>query len=374
MQRGIGEAFTGTPVSRVAALPGKSGAHLAFVAEAAISVGMMSIVLRSSDHRRLSRCTGVMAGRLVAACCNWHALVPALAAVFFFSAADAAEIQVHAIQRIVITVADATPSIGFYRDVLGFEVISEETVAGKDYAATAPEFADAKLRIVHMRLGAERVDLVDWLSPESAPMPADSKSNDLWFQHLAIVVRDMKAAHARLEAAKVRGISEAPQTLPMSNPNAGGIQAYYFRDPDGHPLELIHFPPDKGEPRWQMPGPSLFQGIDHTAIAVSDTGASLAFYEKTLGLRVAGSSDNSGIEQEKLSGVSGAHVRITGLRATTGPGIEFLEYLQPPGGRARPAGAKLSDLLTWMIVVGVPPDARPELLADPDGHLVRIAP
>jgi len=88
-------------------------------------------------------------------------------------------------------------------------------------------------------------------------------------------------------------------------------------------------------------------GIDHTAIVVSDTDKSLAFYRDLLGLRVAGESENFGVEQEHLNQVFGARLRITALRAEKGPGIEFLEYISPPGGRALPENAKANDLIFW---------------------------
>ena len=79
-----------------------------------------------------------------------------------------------------------------------------------------------------------------------------------------------------------------------------------FKDPDGHPLEIIRFPPGKGDPRWQNPGDRLFLGIDHTAIVVADTDAALRYYRDILGLRVAGQSENYGTEQEHLNNVFGA--------------------------------------------------------------------
>ena len=59
---------------------------------------------------------------------------------------------------------------------------------------------------------------------------------------------------------------------------------------------------------------------------VSDTDKSLAFYRDLLGLRVAGESENHGVEQEHLNQVFGARLHITGLRAESGPGIEFLYW------------------------------------------------
>ena len=62
---------------------------------------------------------------------------------------------------------------------------------------------------------------------------------------------------------------------------------------------------------------------------VSNTQTSLKFYRDVLGMRLAGESMNSGTEQEHLNNVAGARLRISSLRAATGPGIEFLEYLTP---------------------------------------------
>lgn len=100
-------------------------------------------------------------------------------------------------------------------------------------------------------------------------------------------------------------VSEGPQRLPDWNPAAGGIRAFYFRDPDRHPLEVLQFPAGKGDPKWARRD-RLFLGIDHTAIVVSDTEASLRFYRDALGLRVAGAAENWGPEQERLNHVSGA--------------------------------------------------------------------
>src|SRR2546430_12033448 len=44
-------------------------------------------------------------------------------------------------------------------------------------------------------------------------------------------------SYKRLRENKVEHASSGPQRLPDWNRNAGGIQAFYFRDPDGHFLE-----------------------------------------------------------------------------------------------------------------------------------------
>ncbi|HYL80453.1 MAG TPA: VOC family protein, partial [Candidatus Acidoferrum sp.] len=135
--------------------------------------------------------------------------------------------------------------------------------------------------------------------------------------------------------------------LPDWNAKAAGIRAFYFRDPDSHNLEILQFPPDKGDARWHRPTGRLFLGIDHTAIVVKDTETSLRFYRDLLGLQLVGESENYGPEQERLNNVFGARLRITTLRAAAGPAVEFLEYLAPQDGRPAPADARANDVVHW---------------------------
>src|SRR5262252_7036279 len=207
------------------------------------------------------------------------------------------------------------------------------------------------MRVVRMQLGLETIELQEYLTPRGRPIPVDSRSHDHWFQHIAIIVSDMDRAYARLRQHRVEYASPAPQRLPDWNVNAGGIRAFYFKDPDGHPLEILWFPEGKGDPNWHRPSDRLFLGIDHTAIVVSDTAQSLRCYRDTLGLRVAGESENYGPEQERLNNVFGARLRITTLRASAGPGVEFLEYLTPRDGRPVPADTRANDLAHWQTVL-----------------------
>jgi catechol 2,3-dioxygenase-like lactoylglutathione lyase family enzyme len=305
-----------------------------------------------------------------------------------------------AVHMVGLTVSDMDQAIGFYTRVLDFTKISDNEVAGAEYEALEA-VPGARLRVVRLRLGEELLELSDYLAPGGRPFPADSRSNDRWFQHVAIIVSDMDRAYARLRQFQVRNASTAPQLLPKTIPNAAGIRAFYFRDPDGHFLEILQFPPDKGDPKWRRSDGRLFLGIDHTAIVVRHTDASLRFYRDALGFRVAGESMNFGTEQEHLNNVPGARLQITGLRAGPGPGIEFLEYLTPSNGRAYPGDEQANDLVHWETTIVVPdvdsaatllrrdgfqllsprpvqlPDStlgftRGILARDPDGHVVQL--
>lgn len=308
--------------------------------------------------------------------------------------------SVRAVESVGMTVSDMDRAVAFYSQVLSFRKVSEVEVWGSEYERLQGLFG-VRMRVVKMQLGNEVIELTDYLTPGGRPIPVDSRSNDRTFQHLAIVVSNIDLAYKILRQHNVQHVSTAPQRLPETIPAAAGIEAFYFRDPDGHNLEIIHFPAGKGEPKWQQPTDKLFLGIDHTAIAVSNTTNSLRFYRNLLGLQLKGESINYGIEQEHLNNVFGARLHISGLRAAKGIGIEFLEYLTPRDGRPIPSDNRSDDLAHWettLVVDDVSAAAQklraegytfmssgvvemPKqtlgfrkgfLVRDPDGHAIRI--
>ena len=198
-----------------------------------------------------------------------------------------------------MTVSDMDRSVDFYSKVLSFEKVSDVEVWGSEYERLQGLFG-LRMRVVRLRLGGEFIELTEYLAPKGRPIPVDSRSNDRWFQHIAIIVSDMDRAYQWLCQHKVEHASSGPQRLPDWNTNAAGIRAFYFKDPDGHPLEILQFPPDKGDPKWHRVTDRLFLGIDHTAIVVADTDASLRFYRDFLGLKVAGESEDYGDERELM--------------------------------------------------------------------------
>ena len=276
-----------------------------------------------------------------------------------------------AVESVAMVVEDMDRSVRFFTDVLTFQKVSDVEVGGSDYERLQGIFG-LRLRVVRLELGEESLDLLDFIAPEGRPVPVDSRSNDLWFQHVAIIVSDMDAAYSRLRSHNVRHASAGPQRLPDWNKNAGGIEAFYFKDPDGHVLEILEFPSDKGLAKWHAHD-RLFLGIDHTAIVVGDTARSLGFYRDGLGLKVAGASENYGIEQERLNNVFGARLRITALRAAAGPGIEFLDYLAPADGRPAPADVRPNDLIAWQTRL-VAADAQRATRRLPSGGFAYVSP
>jgi len=266
--------------------------------------------------------------------------------LFSVSLTITAQPKVTAIKSIGITVQDMNRSLPFYEKVLHFKLVSNDTIQSEEYSSLV-NVKNAVVHLVKLKLGDERIELIDFIYPEGKGYPEDSHSNDFWFQHIAIITSNMDGAYAWLKLNDVKNISVEPQRLPDWNKNAGGIKAFYFQDPDGHPLEILEFPPDKGNAKWHKKSNQLFLGIDHTAIAVSNTDESLKFYRDVLGMEVGDESENYGIEQSRLNNVEGAHLKITGLHSDFGFGIEFLNYLTPKGGRSNPENINANDLVHW---------------------------
>jgi catechol 2,3-dioxygenase-like lactoylglutathione lyase family enzyme len=177
---------------------------------------------------------------------------------------------------------------------------------------------------IRMRLGRQEIALIE-MRPRGRPYPFDVAGWNPLFQHIAIVVSNMARAYERLSA--VPGWSPittaGPQLLP---PASGGVSAFKFRDPEGHPLELVAFAPDAIPTQWKMSSDNCCLGIDHSAVSIANTAKSVVFYE-SLGLRRSGGSLNIGPEQVKLDDLPSAVVEVTALTPPQStPHVELLRY------------------------------------------------
>ncbi len=267
------------------------------------------------------------------------------------------------IARFSLTSADPARLSRFYVDAFGF-------VPGPALHQPATPYGVPGQATIHrLRLGAQEIELVGF-EQDGAPYPAGSTSHDAWFQHLALVTSDMGAAHDRL--SRLEGwhdISrDGPVTLPESS---GGVTAFKFRDPEGHPLELLAFPSGRAPAAWLgRPNATTCLGIDHSAIVVADEVPSLAFYAG-LGLSLSARSSNQGPAQVRLDDAPEVVVGVLGLDPPAAPPhLELLAYRNPP---VRPGSAGAADIAcTRTLMVAADASEPPRLLHDPDGHRVML--
>ena len=232
--------------------------------------------------------------------------------------------------RVSITVADLAGAAAFYRDALGLEVGPERSLDDPAWNALFRLSPETTARACRVVVGQQTLDIVAF-EPPGKPYPPERSSNDQWFQHLAFVCGDIAKVAARLKASHPGVITEgSPVRLP---PNTGSVTTFKFRDPEGHPLELISFPEGVGAPLWHAMSAEGILGYDHPALSVMDVERSLSFYTGLLGFRVAGRSLNRGPEQDRLDGLTQCEVDVVSLEPTevATPHVELLHYRTPPG-------------------------------------------
>ncbi|MHA1517568.1 MAG: VOC family protein [Alphaproteobacteria bacterium] len=296
--------------------------------------------------------------------------------------------------RVVITVADLDAMVSFYRDGLGLDVGPAQAESDPAWTVLLGLDAGTTARVAAVRFGAEMLALAAF-DPPGARYPVPCASNDQWFQHVALVAGDIGAVWNRLEQAKPEAITEGPPVL--LPPNTGSVTAFKFRDPEGHPFELISFPEGVGDPRWQRKSPGI-RGFDHTAISVLDLERSLAFYTGLLGFHVGERSLNAGPEQDRLDGLAETQADVVPLQpvAASTPHVELLHYRTPPGRplaveiKANDVAAALQvhrvDDLPGLVeklqaaqvlfvspgIVSLRDKGKAAAVRDPDGHIVLL--
>lgn len=262
----------------------------------------------------------------------------------------------HAISGFRLVTADPLRLVAFY-DALGLASGPAERIPNEEMHLLGLGGTGERRRLT---LGGSRLDL-DTFSECGDPYPAAATAADLIFQHLAFVTDDVGAAWARVQSAGGIPISrDGPVTLP---PSSGSVTAVKFRDPDGHPLELIQFVGARNGV-WSSQG---IIGIDHSAIAVSDVEISCRFYLEQ-GMTDGDATLNHGPTQVALDGLDGVRVKVVPLSpAATPPHLELLGYTVPRCRPQRPLSANdiAATRITWQT-------GREALVRDPDGHLHQL--
>jgi catechol 2,3-dioxygenase-like lactoylglutathione lyase family enzyme len=230
-----------------------------------------------------------------------------------------------AIDRVALIVSDLDRAEDDYVRTFGASVDQRDDVESS--MTRVLRIPQAHGRRSLLRLGRDWIELLEFMDSAGRPYPPDSTSTDLWFQHVAIIVNDMPDAYQRVMAnRRFQPISrEGPVRLPDSS---GGVTAFKFRDHDGHPLELLAFPDGRVPGEWRTAnGTGSFLGVDHTAIAISDTARSTRFFSSVFGFSAGTRTENRGPEQDALDDVNDVQVSVTRLapdRAT--PRLELLHY------------------------------------------------
>lgn len=265
-----------------------------------------------------------------------------------------------------LNVSDMDKAVAFYCQALGFTRASPLCAAP---LALANLLGVQNMQTLMMQRGRQFIELAS-VQPSGAPYPADNHSNNPWFQHCALVTQDIMGDYQHLCAFNFMPISrDGPQLLP------GGIIAFKFRDPDGHPLELIQFP---------QPPALTNDGIDHLAIVATDLDKSIEFYISHLGLKLKARQKNIGPAQDALDDLVNANVDVVAMvPEIASPHLELLGYGLSGKHNVAPV-IQSSDIVASRLVMKVDCSADTHafiplgigmsaaLLKDPDGHMLLL--
>ena len=145
------------------------------------------------------------------------------------------------IRGFALTVSDLDRAVAFYEQALGFSKVGERArrrIADHDYSTG---IFGTRVRSATLQLGDERIELEQYLRAGRSADPAGQPLQ----RPVVPALRGGGQRHgpglrARAPASRSKPSPSAPQTIPESNNGAAaGIKAYKFKDPDGHPLELL---------------------------------------------------------------------------------------------------------------------------------------
>jgi catechol 2,3-dioxygenase-like lactoylglutathione lyase family enzyme len=122
----------------------------------------------------------------------------------------------------------------FYRDVIGFEVVSEAAWRNNASVDEMLGVDESKGRIAMLRAGNCYLEIFQFEGPP-ARVADPLRPNDRGYTHLCLNVTDIEAEHYRLTCAGVP-FTGKPKDF-------GKYIAAYGKDPDGNVLELVEVRP-----------------------------------------------------------------------------------------------------------------------------------
>jgi catechol 2,3-dioxygenase-like lactoylglutathione lyase family enzyme len=140
--------------------------------------------------------------------------------------------MINGVHHVSIATTDLERMLGFYRDLLGFEVREAWKVEETDETfQTIVGLKDAAFHAAWLRAGNVEIEIFHYLYPKGRPV-TPSPACDAGIRHICFDISDLADEYKRLKAAGVEFFSE-PQHVPEAR-----VTTCYARDPDGNIVEL----------------------------------------------------------------------------------------------------------------------------------------
>ena len=135
------------------------------------------------------------------------------------------------------TVANLERSVGFWQDVLGFE-LSHRTHQTGELASEITGVPGAEISLAVLKGYGHKIELLEYHAPADRKR-VDSRPCDVGSVHVALTVDNLDAVLSAIAASDWKAAGK-PQTL-KTGPNAGK-RVIYVRGPDGITIEFMQPP------------------------------------------------------------------------------------------------------------------------------------
>ena len=146
--------------------------------------------------------------------------------------------MINLLHHSTVVVENIEKSLHFYGDILGFKVVVDQEMTGKEIS-TILGTPGVRLRIVLLQVGEQETGLIGLLSFISSRKEIEKNKNLGAFSHaLVFVVDDINQVYTKL-----KGAGEEPLSTPVDVkiPGAGDIKIFCCMDPNGVLVEFDQF-------------------------------------------------------------------------------------------------------------------------------------
>jgi catechol 2,3-dioxygenase-like lactoylglutathione lyase family enzyme len=135
------------------------------------------------------------------------------------------------IHHTALSVKDMERSLTFYRDLLGMEVVADNSWESNPKAEKILNLKQPAARQAMLRCGNACIELFEFKHPKPAPMAPDRPVNDHGYTHFSLDVKDVDDEYKRLSKAGIVFHCEPVNLGPK-------CRTTYGRDPDGNVIEF----------------------------------------------------------------------------------------------------------------------------------------
>ncbi|WP_059015956.1 VOC family protein [Mycobacterium sp. M26] len=131
--------------------------------------------------------------------------------------------------HLVVGVTDMDRALTFYRELLGMEVVFDQTMSGEPFDAAIGGASGNQGHVVGGLVGGVMLEL---LSLGDQPRPP--RRSIVGNQNISLSVTDLDQTYRRVCAAGFE-----PDQAPF---DIAGVRMFFVKDPDGTAVEFIEFP------------------------------------------------------------------------------------------------------------------------------------